>query len=276
MHPPASPSLGSVLSTNANGPLSSMEVIEPGEWVVFSPQMHSEASMPSPSGLDPLEPIEPLELPAHDGLGSFFAPQTASSSMTEREHDPVDSVNMWRLDQSRLIFSELQRLERRLFPGRDDETATGERSSSKSGGLWRRLGRKVLDSLALDDEVLDAIFSPDFYAADEKGEETPQPLREHFERSLRAGSADWDQAFIERLLGRPPAFPLLRRLLMLFPPSPATSASADNNPSSTRSNDRPGILISPLISRPSAQRQNSYWSSEWETSSGGSRSTAVF
>lgn len=200
-----SPSLTSVLSTDI---LSARE-IDNQEWVLFSPQMvpssdYSELSPPSDlhmiqgdlSDIDIEDtPTQSLELPAHNGAGSFD--QHARRDLMER-------VNMWRLDQSQLVFSELQRLERKFFPSHSpDEGESVDHAPPDS--IWSQIGHKVMENLHsfihMDDEVLDVIFGHSFVDASDARDKRPEEVPAHSRQAnlSRAGGDDWQDSMLSRI-----------------------------------------------------------------------------
>lgn len=217
-----SPSLTSVLSTEI---LSARE-IENQEWVLFSPQMipssdYSELSPPSDlhmiqgdlSDIDIEDtPRQSLELPAHNGAGSFDQ---------HARHDLMERVNMWRLDQSQLVFSELQRLERKFFPSSNtDEGDSVDRAPPDS--IWSQIGHKVMENLQsfihMDDEVLDVIFGHSFVDGTDKKDNAPEeaPIHSRQANHGRHGGDEWQDSMLSRIFpefsGRTSEWMLLERL----------------------------------------------------------------
>lgn len=202
-----SPSLRSVLSTE----LLSAREIDNQEWVLFSPQMvptsdYSELSPSSElhmihediSDFDIEDtPRQSLELPAHNGAGSFD--QHARRDLMER-------VNMWRLDQSQLVFSELQRLERKFFPTQAAEPVGEQDEFEAPDSVWSRIGHKVMENLQsfmhMDDEVLDVIFGHNFVDPEENADRQSDDEAPHSLRASLAGCEGWQDVMLSKLFGR--------------------------------------------------------------------------
>jgi hypothetical protein len=221
----------SVLTPQDSHPLSS-SLDADQEWVVFSPQLLSSEG--EPQDIEEVNELEatgistPLAFPAHNGSGLFLAD---SSELTDR-------VNAWRLDQSQLVFQEMQRLERKFFiaTSRASEHDTKETTKSEGGSFWDNLTRRVMrDFIGLNDEVLEVIFGERLVSVDDKVQEEvvdhEKEVYFHFDQSLLTGPLNWDTKLIARLfrelkLPTPTEISILRylgtRLLALtHPESPS-------------------------------------------------------
>lgn len=194
---PQSPSFASVLS-DTNFP-STIDDDLNHEWVLFSPQINPAESLRSsePEELD--LPQGSLELPSHNGEGSFVADQ---------KHFNTERINLWRLDQSRLVLDELHRLERKFRP------VYPESQSDDMSWTWKDLARGFVKAITMDDEVLDLLFAGPEHIKDPPQAEARKTA---FERSQEA-APNWDQAVVRKLLTnlgieRAPTLSILRRLL---------------------------------------------------------------
>lgn len=189
-------SLASVLSARSESP--SLDT----EWVVFSPQLSSRESVHQDEATTPGDDADiddaassdisvmddaggatggtatPLAFPSHGGDGSFLL-----------RSDLSDRINQWRLDQSQLVFSELQRLERRLFSrspsvgaGLDDHgafvpdlaespgTSAANANEDRKESVWDRVTRKVVrEWIGLSDEVLEIVSGERFVDGPPRG-----------------------------------------------------------------------------------------------------------
>jgi hypothetical protein len=103
----------------------------------------------------------------------------------------TDRINQWRLDQSQLVFSELQRLERRLFSRTpsvlNDESDNGPNENEST---WERVTRKVMKEwIGLSDEVLEVVCGERYVDA------PPRQIYKHL-GNLPPG---WESAVVSRV-----------------------------------------------------------------------------
>lgn len=194
-----------LLTTTVSSNRSHLE--EDQEWVVFSPEYDSsgigEGKEDEEDEDEIFDGVEtPLAFPSHNGVGSFYS------------DDVNDRITAWRLDQSQLVFQEMQRLERQRnqqtistsdsimaswgVPDEERHPTKEEHKREGVRGFWNKVTRKVMrDFMGLEDEVLEVIFGETYIGKKEQDDDENSRYM-HFNQSLEA-AGDWDKQFIERM-----------------------------------------------------------------------------
>lgn len=167
------------VSVLSSGLLRSSSLDSMHEWVLFSPSQ-TNASLRSREGQQSVlsvEDNEPLELPAHDGAGTF-----------------QERVNQWMHSGHEMDTP---------FQGIADEDEADEETVRPS--LWRKVARSI-NGLFMDSNALDAMLASD-WTSDNDGDRLshPKSLEDifdsfHYQRALNCGPAGWDDVLVKRIL----------------------------------------------------------------------------
>jgi len=185
-------------------------------------------------------------LPTHDGLGSFRLDQTAMGDDVQEhlyaferynprrvkrrresleigileegeraaEAERTRRIEMWRMEQSRLLVDEIQKETRRrkqsmsserrvLVEDKDEDAATlslvGEQSpDEESDSFWNRITKRVIrDLMGIDDDLLAIIFGESLPGDDDLS--TTPPASQSVIHTKKYDESSWEHRLLERV-----------------------------------------------------------------------------
>ncbi|KAL5324822.1 hypothetical protein ACEPPN_005940 [Leptodophora sp. 'Broadleaf-Isolate-01'] len=184
-------------------------------------------------------------LPTHDGLGSFRLDQTAMGEDVQEhlyaferynprrvkrrresleigileegeraaEAERTRRIEMWRMEQSRLLADEIQKETRRrkqsmsserraVLEDKDEDAATlsnvDETPDEESDSFWNRITKRVIrDLMGIDDDLLAIIFGESL-PGDEDLSTTP-PASQSIIQTKKYDESSWEHRLLERV-----------------------------------------------------------------------------
>ncbi|KAG4430659.1 hypothetical protein IFR05_013856 [Cadophora sp. M221] len=184
-------------------------------------------------------------LPTHDGLGSFRLDQTAMGEDVQEhlyaferynprrvkrrresleigileegeraaEAERTRRIEMWRMEQSRLLVDEIQKETRRrkqsmsserraVLEDKDEDAATlshvDETPDEESDSFWNRITKRVIrDLMGIDDDLLAIIFGESL-PGDEDLSTTP-PASQSIIQTRKYDESSWEHRLLERV-----------------------------------------------------------------------------
>ncbi|KAH7311819.1 hypothetical protein BKA65DRAFT_155921 [Rhexocercosporidium sp. MPI-PUGE-AT-0058] len=184
-------------------------------------------------------------LPTHDGLGSFRLDQTAMGEDVQEhlyaferfnprrvkrrresleigileegeravEVDRTRRIEMWRMEQSRLLVDEIQKETRRrkqsmsserraVLEDKDEDAATlshvDETPDEESDSFWNRITKRVIrDLMGIDDDLLAIIFGESLPGDDDLS--TTPPATQSIVQTKKYDESSWEHRLLERV-----------------------------------------------------------------------------
>lgn len=173
----------SIASTSvlSSGLLRSSSIDSMDEWVLFSPPATNASirSHEGPTSIVSVEENEPLELPAHDGAGTF-----------------QERISQWQNGAQNMESP---------FEGLMEDIRAEEESNRPS--LWSKLATSI-NGLFMDSNALDAMLASDWTTERNDTQLSHQECLEdmieslHYRRACNFGPTGWDDELVKRVLTR--------------------------------------------------------------------------
>lgn len=163
-----------ILSASAHPSNHALERNNDSEWVIFSPQIEEEElsslcqqdiadicpnepaaadNEPSDSHKRAMGDGGPLELPTHNGMGSFSVAPYARRDLFER-------INAWRIEQSQYFFGDGELSSTSPFDNIVEPN--NNEHSSNNNSVWSKIKHSAKQCIDWDEVTIDALIAREF------------------------------------------------------------------------------------------------------------------